>query len=112
MAGKKKRSGLPTNNLTVYANVRRWGKSVLLAICDAELLGKVLRDGKIVFEVREDFYKGMKMSVGEAIDLVGQSTVVNMIGHHIIREALERRLIHPEAVLKISGIPHAQIVKM
>jgi hypothetical protein len=66
-------------NVAVYANVRRWRNSVLLAICDSELLGKVLRDGKIVFDVREEFYKGMKMSVEEAVDLIAQSTIVNMI---------------------------------
>jgi len=99
-------------NAAGYANVRRWGNSVLLAICDSELLGKVLRDEKIVFDVREEFYKGMKMSVDEAVDLIAQSTIVNMVGHHVIREALKRRLIHQEAILRISGIPHAQIVKM
>lgn len=108
----KGKSELPTKSALVYANVRRRGRQVLLAICDAELLGKRLRDGRIVFEVREDFYKGLKISVEEAIDLVGQSTMVNMVGRHIVRRALERGLIHPEAILEISGVPHAQIVKM
>jgi hypothetical protein len=85
---------------------------VLLATCDAELLGKILRDGKIVFEVREEFYKGLKMTVEEVIDLMKQSTIVNMVGHHVVAEAIEKGLIHPDAVLKISGVPHAQIVKM
>ena len=92
--------------------MRKWGHYVLLAICDAELLGKVLRDGKIVFEVREEFYKGSKVSVEEAIDLMRQSTVVNMVGKCIVSKALEKGLIHPEAILKISGVPHAQIVKV
>ena len=83
-----------------------------MATCDADLLGKVLREGKIVFEIREEFYKGLKMNVEEAIDLVEQSTIVNMVGHQIVRRAVEKGLIHPEAVLKISGIPHAQIIKM
>jgi len=93
-------------------NMRKWGHHVLLAACDADLLGRVLREGKIVFEVREEFYKGPKMSVEEAIDLVEKSTVVNMIGNCIVQKAIEKGLIHPEAVLNISGIPHAQIVKM
>lgn len=92
--------------------MRKWGHHVLLAACDADLLGRVLREGKIVFEVREEFYKGPKMSVEEAIDLVEKSTVVNMIGNCIVQKAIEKGLIHPEAVLNISGIPHAQIVKM
>ena len=108
----KGKSALSTKSVLVYANVRRWGKQVLLAICDAELLGKRLRDGKIVFDVREDFYKGLKISVEEAIDLMEQSTIVNMVGRQIVKHALERGLIHPEAILEISGVPHAQIVKM
>lgn len=93
-------------------NMRKWGHHVLLAACDADLLGRVLREGKIVFEVREDFYKGPKMSVDEAIDLMRKSTMVNMVGNCIVQKAIEKGLIHPEAVLNISGIPHAQIVKM
>ena len=85
---------------------------MLLATCDAELLGKILREGKIVFEVREEFYKGSKVSVDEAVDLMRQSTIVNMVGQNIVEKAIERGLVHPEAVLKISGVPHAQIVKM
>jgi len=96
----------------VYVNVRRRGQFVVLAMCDCELLGRVLRDGKIVFEVREEFYKGHRVSVEEAIELCKQSTIVNMVGQCIVDKALEEGLIHPEAILKISGVPHAQIVKM
>ena len=98
--------------MEVYVNVRKWGRCVLLATCDAELLGKILKEGKSVFEVREEFYKGSKVSVDEAIDLMKQSTIVNMVGQNIVEKAIERGLVHPEAVLKISGVPHAQIVKM
>lgn len=98
--------------LQVYVKMRKWGGCTLLATCDADLLGKVLREGKIVFEIREEFYKGLEMSVEEAIELVEQCTIVNLVGHMIVKKAVEKGLIHPEAVLKISGVPHAQIVKM
>ncbi|MDH5779515.1 MAG: DUF424 family protein [Candidatus Bathyarchaeota archaeon] len=87
------------------------GRRVLLAVCDVELLGKVLRDGKIVFEVRKDFYDGLKMSVEEAVDLMDRCTIVNMVGRNIVEKAVERGLIHPDAVLDISGVPHAQILR-
>lgn len=98
--------------MEVYAKMRKWGQCVLLATCDAELLGKILREGKIVFEIHEQFYKGPKMTVEEVIDLMEQSTIVNMVGHKIVKKAIEKGLVHPDAVLKISGVPHAQIVKM
>lgn len=96
----------------VYVKMRKWGGCTLLATCDAELVGRVLREGKIVFEIREEFYKGLKVSIEEAMELVAQSTIVNMVGHKIVNEAVEKGLIHPDAVIKISGVPHAQIVRM
>ena len=85
---------------------------MLLATCDADLLGKILRDGKIVFEIREEFYEGPKMTVEEAVELMEESTIVNMVGHNVVKKAIEKGLVHPDAVLEISGVPHAQIVKM
>ena len=85
---------------------------MLLAACDEELLGEVLREGKIVFKIGEEFYKGPKMSVVEAIELMKVSTIVNMVGNNIVKKAIEHGLVHPEAVLEICGIPHAQIVKI
>ena len=98
--------------MEAYVNVRRMGLRVLLAVCDAELLGTILRDGKIIFEVRRDFYDGLKMSVEEAVDLMEQCTIVNMVGRNIVEKAVERGLIHQDAILDISGVPHAQIVKL
>lgn len=99
-------------SLKVYVNMWKWNRQVLLAICDAEILGVTLREGDIVFTVKEEFYKGFKTTVDEAIDLIKQSTIVNMIGHNIVKKAIECGYVHPEAVLTICGVPHAQIVKM
>ncbi len=85
---------------------------MLLAACDEELLGETLKDGKIVFKVKEEFYKGPKMPVKDAVELMKESTIVNMVGPNIVNKAIEKGLVHPEAVLKISGVPHAQIVKI
>ncbi|UCE96902.1 MAG: DUF424 family protein [Candidatus Bathyarchaeota archaeon] len=98
--------------MDIYINLRRTGKFVLLAMCDAEILGKTLKQGNIVFCVREKFYKGSLVSLEEAIDLIHQSTVVNMVGQKIVNKAIEEGLVHPEAVLKIEGIPHAQIIRL
>lgn len=98
--------------MDVYINIRKWGRCTLLATCDAELLGRDLREGEIVFEIREDFYKGSRVSLEEAIALMQQCTIVNMVGKKIVEKAVEKGLIHPEAILEISGIPHAQIVRM
>jgi uncharacterized protein len=98
--------------LDVYMNLKRIGRNVLLCICDTEILGKTLREGKIIFPVKEDFYKGRRVAVEEAIDLIQDSTIVNMVGKNVVKKAIERGFVHPDAVLNIEGIPHAQIVKI
>jgi len=93
-------------------NLRKIGNNVLLAICDAEILGKTLREGKIVFNVKEEFYKGARVAIEEAVAMIANSTIVNMVGKNIVKKAIEKGYVHPEAVLRIEGIPHAQIVKI
>jgi len=97
--------------LEVYVNLKRVGRNVLLAICDCELLGRTLREGKIVFQVKAEFYNGRKASVEEAIGMIDNSTIVNLVGKCCVEKAIAEGYVHPEAVLKIEGIPHAQIVK-
>ena len=98
--------------MEVYAKLSKCGDQVLLAACDTELLGKVLRAEKFVFNIKEDFYKGPKIPLDDVVELIEDSTIVNMVGPNIVKLAIEKGLIHPDAVLEICGIPHAQIVKM
>ena len=93
-------------------NLKKIGRNVLLCMCDAEILGRTLREGKIVFCVKEDFYRGARVPVEEAVSMIEASTIVNMVGRNIVKKAIERGYVHPEAVLNIEGVPHAQIVKL
>ncbi|MGD6852295.1 MAG: DUF424 domain-containing protein [Candidatus Bathyarchaeia archaeon] len=98
--------------MDVYLNVKKMGENVVLAVCDCDLLGKTLREGKIVFHIKDDFYKGRKATVEEAIGLIGNSTIVNLVGEVCVEKAIAEGYVHPEAVLKIEGVPHAQIMKL
>ena len=98
--------------MDVYANLKKQGGNTVLAVCDRDLLGRELRHGKVVFQIRDTFYKGSLMNLEEAIGLVRQSTIVNMVGRRIVQKAVEEGLVHPDAVLEIQGVPHAQIVRV
>ncbi len=97
--------------MEVYLNIRKVGNNVVLAICDCDLLGKTLRDGKIVFHVKDEFYKGKKTTVEEAVGLIDNSTIVNLVGKSCVEKAIIQGYVHPEAVIEIEGVPHAQIMK-
>ena len=97
--------------MEAHFNLKKEGNNVLLAICDEELLGKTLREGKIVFKISEDFYKGKKISIDQAVSMIENSTIINIIGNECVKKAIENGFVHPEAVLKIEGISHVQIMK-
>ena len=98
--------------MDVYVNLKKIGRNVLLALCDCEMLGRTLREGKIVFHVKDEFYNGGKVSVDEAVGMIEKSTVVNLVGKNCVEKAIAEGYVHPDAVLQIEGVPHAQIVKL
>jgi hypothetical protein len=98
--------------LDVYLNLQKVGKNVILAVCDCDLLGRTLRQGKIIFQVKPEFYNGRKATLEEAVGLINHSTIVNLVGKNCVESAVAKGYVHPEAVLKIAGVPHAQIVKL
>ena len=97
--------------MEVYVNLKQAGRNVLLAVCDCELLGRTLREGKIVFHIKDEFYNGRKATVEEAMGMIDNSTIVNLVGKCCVEKAIAEGYVHPDAVLNIEGIPHAQIVK-
>ena len=98
--------------MEVYVNLKQVGRNVLLAVCDCELLGRTLKEGKIVFHVKDEFYNGRRASVDEAMGMIGNSTIVNLVGKTCVEKAIAKGYVHPQAVLRIEGVPHAQIVKL
>jgi hypothetical protein len=98
----------------VYCNVIRARSDTLVAVCDAELLGRVFRDKKsgVIIEVKESFYKGRKAKLEESINLMRSASIINMVGARVVEKAVECGIVDPVAVLVIGGVPHAQVVKM
>lgn len=101
-------------NLTLSISVKviKQGRDILVAACDPELLGKTLKFGEIDFPVRRDFYEGQLLTVEETLHEIRNGTTVNLLGEKVVGHALREGLVHPEAVLYVSGVPHALIVKI
>jgi hypothetical protein len=84
----------------------------VLAMCDSELLNKTLRASSITFCISPKFYGEEKVDVKAAVAMIANATVVNLVGKNVVAEAIRQGYVHPEAPIKIAGVPHAQIVKM
>ena len=88
----------------------------VLAMCDEELIGRVLRRGKLVIDLDKyaAFYKGELLSEEEASERVGKEKIysANVVGERSIRIVVERGLAEASDVTSAEGVPFVQIYVM
>lgn len=84
------------------------GRERLVAACDAELVGRKLREGKLHLDVTPQFYDGFEASLDELEVLLRNATVANLVGEKVVSRAIELGYVAEENVLRIEGVPHAQ----
>ncbi len=92
----------------MYVKLYETKKDLLLAACDEELLGKEL-DG---FSVSKRFYGGELTNEEAFSKMLDQCTVANLVGERVINTAKEKSLVGEGGIIMLSGVPHAQIVRM
>ena len=96
----------------ISIKIYKQGKDLLIGACDKELIGKKFKDGKLHINVSKDFYGGRTISIQTLIKYLNDATIANLVGKRTVDCAIKIGLIDPECVLKIKGIPHAQMVRM
>ena len=88
------------------------GDDLVIGACDKNLLGKKFTDGKFQIDVSNNFYKGDLIDKKTLEKYLLDATIANLVGKETVKCAINMGLIHPDCILKIKGIPHAQMVRM
>lgn len=96
--------------MEVYVKTMKHGRDIIVAVCDAELLGKTLQGDRVSFKVNERFYGGVQASIGEAIEAIRRSTISNLVGKKIVEAAIAHKIVNESAVIYFGDVPHTQIV--
>ena len=96
----------------MYLKIYKNGEHVLVAACDKELLGKKLKHGNTVVEIRRDFYEGEQVSEEKLQKALQEATTANLFGEKTIECAIKYGLIDPDSVMIIDNVPHAQIFRV
>ena len=95
----------------VYLRSYNTEKGMMIACCDKDLMGKTFREGRLRLSLEKGFYGGSLLGLGEALVLMEGAETLNLVGQNVVKAAIERGLVHPEAVISISGVPHVQVMK-
>ncbi|NQV91557.1 DUF424 family protein [Candidatus Woesearchaeota archaeon] len=83
---------------------------ILLVVTDSDLVGKRFEKGRLQLDLMQDFYNGDEMNKEEVKILLQRSRDAHFTGKKSIAIGVELNLIHPERVLFVEGIPHAEVV--
>jgi uncharacterized protein len=98
-------------NAEVVMRVHRVRREVVVAACDAELLGRELplgATGKV--KVSPQFYGERKVLREELVWAIQHGTIVNLLGPRVCRIAQEEGLLAADHTGTLGGVPHAEIV--
>jgi hypothetical protein len=96
----------------ISVRIYKQGSDILIGACDEKLIGKKFSEGKFQIEVRKEFYDGERINKEKLKRYLENATIANLVGEEAVRCAIEIGLVDPGCVIKIKGVPHAQIVKM
>lgn len=86
----------------------------IVAICDADLIGKKFEEGKFQLDIKENFFKGERKTEREAIkiieDMLKEDATFNIAGEKSVNAALKAKIISQEEIKRIQKIPFALVL--
>ena len=85
--------------------------TILVNICDEELVGSTVTEGKLKVHLSKDFYSGEVVNRGEALRLIRTCSIVNLAGSRSVSLAVDNKVGAPESVREIQKVPFLMIYK-
>ena len=95
-----------------FFRLYRTPEAVVLAVCDADLLGKTFREGEVVLHVSEGYYGGERADDGRVRELLEEADIISLVGEGCIGIAVELGLAEWRFVKRVAGVPHLNIYRL
>jgi hypothetical protein len=89
---------------------RDTAEGLLVAVCDADVLGESFADGDLSLTVTEEFYGGDPADPERIAESLARCTTANLVGHRAVALAVDHGFVEENNVLDIDGTRHAQLM--
>lgn len=95
----------------IVMRVHRVHAEIVVAACDAELLGRDLPVGSAgrTVKISSQFYGERRVSPEEFLLAARRATIVNLLGSRVLAVAEKDGMIAPGGAGSLGGVPHAEI---
>ena len=80
-------------------------KNTMLNMCDSELIGKDIVDGKLKIHISENYYGKQIVEKDEAISMMKSASILNLVGRETISLAIDLGIGSKDGVKIISDVP-------
>ena len=84
----------------------------LVAVCDAELLGKKFEEKDFQLDLTSNFYKGKQTNEENLMQLLEGAYVVNLVGKESVEFGIKKGLIQKESVKTVAKVPHSELFEV
>jgi uncharacterized protein len=88
-----------------------WKDTTLINICDEDLIGKTLTEGKLKMHISREYFGGQTVPAEQALKMMKESSIINLAGQQAVEIALSNKMAAKEAVRLIEGVPFLMIYK-
>lgn len=85
--------------------------NILVNICDEELIGRTVTEGKLEMHISKEFYFGEVVGKGEALRLIRTCSIVNLAGKRSVSLAVDNNIGARQAIREIEDVPFLMIYK-
>jgi len=96
----------------ISIKIYKQGNDLLIGACDEKLIGKKFKQGKFQITVSKEFYDGKRIDKETLKKYLEEATIANLVGEITIKCAIEIGVVDPDCIIRVNGVPHAQMVKM
>ncbi|MFH1393401.1 MAG: DUF424 domain-containing protein [Candidatus Micrarchaeota archaeon] len=98
----------------MYLKVHKRSEGKIVAVCDRELIGRVLEEGDVFLDLDtyRGFYVGEIASKDEVKKALGKFSSANLVGEKAVDVALNMKLAKDDDVTYINTIPYIQLYRI
>lgn len=103
---------MPETCPKVFMKIHKNQGETLVALCDRAIIGKTFKEGEFSIKVARRFYDGNLVDIDECNAFLKEATIANFVGEDSVSVGVKLGLIDERNVIRIAGVPHAQMVRM
>mgnify|MGYP006311337783 CR=1 FL=1 len=87
-------------------------RSRVIAVCDADLLGRVLREGGVVVDLDKyrSFFEGEPVEAEQLKELLDEESNLNVVGEKAV--AALGGIVDSSCVKRVQGVPMVQVYRV